>query len=289
MENKITGYTKLMGIIASPIKHSLSPSLHNSAFNRLNLDYVYLAFEVEKDNLQTAFEGLKAIGIEGLNISMPYKQAIIPLLDGLDESAKLCEAVNTIVKKDDQYIGYCTDGSGFMASLKDENIDVLNKKIVILGTGGAATAILVQAVLDGVKDIVVYKRNMATSDFIHKIEQLRPLCIGTIEFKDLSDLEALKKDLKNSALLVQATSVGMKPYENDCLIPNESYLHQNLAVVDIIYNPLETKLLQMAKVVGCKSINGKSMLLFQGAKAFELWTNHKMDIAYAKKTVMGME
>ncbi len=283
MTNVITGYTNIYGIIANPIKHSFSPAMHNTSFQNHKLDCVYVAFEVKDNCLKKAIEGCKVLGVKGLNISMPYKMEIIKYLDGLDTSAKLSKAVNTIVLKDDKYIGYNTDGAGFMLALKEDNIDVINKQIVVLGSGGAALAIIAQAASDGVSKIIIYKRRIDELDFINKIKDIQNHTDARIEIKDSSDKVSLKTDLQASSLLVNCTSVGMHPNVGECLIDDESYLHKDLAVVDIIYNPKETKLLKMAKLKGCKIQNGKPMLLYQGAVAFNLWTNCQMPINKVKK------
>ncbi|MFV0396329.1 MAG: shikimate dehydrogenase [Coprobacillaceae bacterium] len=281
---EITGYTKVLGIIANPIRHSLSPKMHNTACQKLGLDYVYVAFEVEEEQFVDAFKGLKAMKIEGLNVSMPYKQTIIPYLDSLTLRAKLCGAVNTVVYQDNKYVGDITDGPGFMNSLYDKGWNPINKKMTLLGAGGAAFAIMVQAVLDDVKEVVVYKRkNASYEETKQKIDSINKEAKGNIILKPLEDLDSLKKDIHESYILVNATNVGMGNLAGKSCIPDSSYFTKDLKVADIIYNPEETELLKQAKAAGLDCINGKSMILFQGALSFEQWTKQKMPIGYMKE------
>lgn len=284
MTREITGYTKLLGIIANPIKHSLSPIMHNKACEKLGLDYVYVAFEVEQQNFDNAFIGLKALGIRGMNVSMPYKQTIIPYLDSLSLRSKIVGAVNTVVYKEGKYHGDITDGPGFMKGLYDKGWNPVGKKMTLLGAGGAALAIMVQAVLDGVKEIIVYKRkNNSYQEIADKITSINAQLKGNIILKPMEDLETLKKDIHESYILVNATNVGMGNLENTSCIPDLSYFSKEVKVADIIYNPRETKLLKQAKEAGVEYMNGQRMILFQGALSFEQWTNTKMPIEYMKK------
>ncbi len=283
MINSINGYTKVVGIIANPIKHSISPTMHNTSFEHNGLNYVYVAFEVEKENLKDAIAGCRALGVVGFNVSMPYKIDVIKYLDGLDKSARLSKAVNTVVLTDNKYIGYNSDGAGFMMSLKDNNIDVIGKKVAILGSGGAALAIIAQGAIDGIAKIVIYKRNIEDTNFIEKINDIINETNCEIIIKDINDKTSLKQDIHTSVLLVNTTSVGMHPNVDDCLIDDMTVFHNKLSVVDIIYNPKETVLLKMAREAGCKTCNGKPMLLFQGAVAFNYWTGQDMPIDKIKK------
>lgn len=283
MAERISGHTELIGLIATPIRHSASPKMHNEAFAKLGLDYAYLAFEVGIEQLSDTIKGFKALKIKGANVSMPNKQAIIPYLDEISEAAKLCNAVNTIVLKDNKYIGHITDGIGFMESLKDKNWNVINQKMTLVGAGGAATAIMVQGALDGIKEIVVYnKKDQFFDSFKEKLKEFESKTKCKLTLKDLDDLTSLKKDMHDSYLFVNATGVGMKPMEGISYIPDASYFLPSLKVVDIIYSPKETKLLQLAKEAGCDYINGERMVLFQGAASFKIWMEQEMPIDYMK-------
>lgn len=281
--NKITGYTGLYGIVANPIKHSFSPMMHNTAFQVLGIDDVYLAFEVEEKRLEDFMISVRALNMKGFNVSMPYKLKIMKYLDELTEDAKLCQSVNTVKNENGKLIGHISDGKGFYMSLKEKNWDVQNKKIVILGAGGAAQAIIVELAKQKAKEIIVYNRS--DKSFIRTLNE-RLKC--PVNLKSLANHEALKNDLKDAYLLIQTTGVGMSPNIDQCLIPDESYLPRGLKVADIIYNPKETKLLTMAKNKGLDYMNGEGMILYQGAVSFEFWTGQKMPIQEVKKA-LGME
>ena len=280
MKNTITGYTGLYGIIASPIKHSFSPMMHNTAFQKLGINDVYLAFEIEEEQLPVFIKSIPVLAIKGFNVSMPYKVKIMEYLDELTPVASLCKAVNTVAYRDGKLIGHITDGVGFMQSCIDKGWDVRDKKIVVLGAGGAATAIIVQAALDGVKEIVVYNRSDKSF-----IQELNDKLEASIVLKKLSNKEAIKKDLQDSYLLVNTTSVGMEPNVNECIIPDSSYLSNAIKVADIIYHPKMTKLLQMAKDKNLEYINGEGMIVFQGAESFKFWTGKEMPISDVKQAL----
>lgn len=281
---EITGHTGLTALLGSPVAHSISPQMHNEAFRQLGLDYVYLAFDVTPKYLAEAFAGLKTIGIQGFNLTMPLKAAILPLLDDLTPAARLAQAANTVFLQDGRYIGHTTDGAGYMHSVKDAGFNIIGKKMTLLGAGGAATAILVQAALDGVLAIDVFKRNNATfaktESFCRNLAQKTGCSISVF---DIADEEQLGKSLRESAILTNATNVGMSPAVDISPLPHTSVLHPGLVVSDIIYNPRETLLMRQAKEVGCPCFNGLYMLLFQGAAAFQCWTGQEMPVDIIKE------
>lgn len=281
-KNTITGYTGLYGIVANPIKHSFSPMMHNTAFQTLGIDDVYLAFEVEEDQLDDYITSVKTLNIKGFNISMPYKIKIMKYLDELTQEAQLCQAVNTVKNKNGKLIGHISDGEGFVMACQEKGWHVQNQKIVILGAGGAACAIIVALAKAGAKEIVVYNRS--DKPFIKALSD-KLEC--SIVLKALDQHEELRHDLNDAYLLIQTTNVGMSPHTDQCLI-DESYLSSQLKVADIIYNPSETKLLSIAKEKGLEYMNGEGMILYQGAVSFEFWTGQKMPISEVKKA-LGME
>ena len=286
MKKRITGYTELLALIAKPIRHSISPAMHNAGFRKLGLDYAYLAFEIEKEALEDTIKGLKAMNVRGYNVSMPYKSDVIPFLDKLSPAASLIGAVNTIVNDNGVLTGHITDGIGLMEALKDRQENPVGQKMIIVGSGGAATAIAIQAALDGVKEIVIYnKKDRFFDNALVTAKKIKENTHCIISVKDLDDLDTLKKDMHSSKYFINATNVGMKPMEHITYIPDESYFTKDLFVVDIIYNPFETKLLEMARLSGCQTMNGLGMLLFQGAAAFKIWTGQDMPIEYVKKEI----
>ncbi|MGL4373973.1 MAG: shikimate dehydrogenase [Turicibacter sp.] len=284
MAERITGHTELIGLIATPIRHSSSPAMHNEAFAKLGLDYAYLAFEVGTEQLEDTIKGFRAMNVRGSNVSMPNKTVVHKYLDGVSEAAALCGAVNTIVNDNGVLTGHITDGIGYMMGLKDAGVDVVGKKMTIVGAGGAATAIQIQAALDGVAELSIFNRK---DDFFTRAQQTvkdineKTNCKATLY--DLDDLETLKEQIAESFILTNATGMGMKPLEGQTYIPDASFLRSDLIVSDIVYSPRETALLKMAKEVGCQTFNGLGMMLFQGAAAFKLWTGQDMPIEYMKE------
>jgi shikimate dehydrogenase len=286
MSERITGHTELIGLIAYPIRHSSSPAMHNEAFAKLGLDYAYLAFEVGNEDLENTIKGFRAMKVRGSNVSMPNKTVVHKYLDKLSEASELCGAVNTIVNDNGVLTGHITDGIGYMQSLKDAGIDVIGKKITIAGAGGAATAIEIQAALDGVAEISIFNRK---DEFFERgkqtVKDINEKTNCKAALYDLDDLAKLKEEMADSYLFANATGVGMKPLEGQTYIPDPSFLRPGLIVTDTVYAPAETALLKMAKEVGCKTMNGFGMMLFQGAAAFKLWTGKEMPIEHMKKVL----
>lgn len=277
---EITGKTRLTGLIGSPVAHSISPQMHNEAFRQLGLDYVYLAFDLGDSDLKKAVQGLKEIGICGFNITMPYKVRMLEFMDELTPAARIAQACNTVIVRDGKMTGHTTDGIGFMQSVIDAGHDIIGKKMSILGAGGAATAIITQAALDGVSHIDIFRRNRPEA-FAETLAFAKTVQENTdchVNVYDIADINQMKQSLDSSAILVNATNVGMAPHTDECPIPDSSLLHPELIVSDIIYNPRKTKLYQMAEQAGCPAFNGMYMLLFQGAASFECWTGQKMPV-----------
>lgn len=286
MAERITGHTELIGLMAYPIRHSSSPAMQNEAFAKMGFDYAYLAFEVDNDNLEDAIRSIRALKMRGSNVSMPNKTVVHKYLDHLSPAAELTGAVNTIVNDDGVLTGHITDGTGFMAALRDNAINVIGKKMTIVGAGGAATAIEIQAALDGVAQISVFNRKDEFWERAQRnVDVINEKTDCRAELFDLDDLEILKAEIADSCLFVNATGMGMKPLEGKTYIPDASYLRPDLIVADVVYSPAETALLKMAKQVGCKCMNGFGMMLFQGSAAFELWTGKPMPIEYMKETL----
>lgn len=282
----ITGHTRLTGLFATPIRHSISPMMHNAAFKALDIDAVYLAFELGTERLPAAIESIRNLEMLGANLSMPNKIAALPLMDELSEAARLIGAVNTIVNDNGHLTGHNTDGIGFMRNLQDIGVNPVGEKMTLIGAGGAATAIITQAALDGVREIAVYNRK---DGFFEKAaDKLRQIESGTqctITLNDLADEDKLAGDVSESMLLANATGAGMAPNVEAAAIENFDLIRPDLAVVDVIYNPRETKFLREAKERGAKTANGLGMLLYQGAAAFKLWTGEEMPIDIVKPIV----
>lgn len=293
MTERLSGHTLLISLIATPIRHSMSPTMHNEAFAKLGLDYAYLAFEVGNDELKAAVEGIRAMGIRGSNVSMPNKQKIIPYLDEVSPEAKLIGAVNTVTNLDGKghLVGYCTDGTGAMAALADEGVEVKDQIVTLTGAGGAGTAVAIQGAFDGMKELRIF--NIKDEHFQNAEETVRKInentqCKATLT--DLANQEAFKKSIAESSIYIDATGVGMKPLENVSLINDPEMIRPDLVVFDVVYAPRETKLLKFAKEYGAKkAINGLGMMVCQGATAFKLFTGEEMPVEYIKDLLFSEE
>ena len=214
MAERLTGHTELVGLIAYPIRHSSSPAMHNEAFAYLGLDYAYLAFEVDNSTLEDAVKGIRALKLVGSNVSMPNKTVVGQYLDKLSPAAELVGAVNTIVNKNGVLEGHCTDGIGYMQSLKDYDIDVIGKKMTIVGAGGAGTAIEIQAALDGVAELSIFNiKDKFWANAENTVKKINEKTNCKAQLFDLADHEALKREIDSSVLLANATGCGMKPLE----------------------------------------------------------------------------
>ena len=269
---KIDGYTRLAAVVANPIKHSISPFIHNSAFEATNTNGVYLAWEVDAAELAETVANIRRYQMYGINLSMPYKEQVIPYLDQLSEEACLIGAVNTVVNREGTLIGYNTDGKGFFKSLPSFKIS--KKRLVLLGAGGAAKAILAQAILDGVSQISVFVRSSSIEKTRPYLEKIQNATGSRVDLFALEDVQNLQDSITQADLLVNATSVGMDGSSQP--IPTSIVLPEKLLVADVIYQPFETPFLKWARNQGNQSINGLGMLLYQAAEAFELWTDKEM-------------
>jgi len=282
MANRIQGTTRLIGLIGTPIKHSLSPHMHNSAFEKTGQDYAYLCLEVGKEGLKQAIDALKLFNAKGSNITFPNKQEVIQYLDEISEDAKIIGSVNTITIDDEtkKIKGYNTDGRGFVASIEELKIDYKGKKVVVLGVGGAGRAIAVQLAYDGVGELIIKDIDEA---LMKEVKETINNGIQNCKVKLIGDEEALKEELKEAVLLINATPLGMKGRDNMCAISSAEVLNNTKAFVyDIVYEPRETKLMKYAKEKGLQTINGVNMMLWQGALAYKIWLGEDMPLDYVR-------
>ncbi len=278
MESRITGHTRLFGLIGSPVGHSGSPAMYNYSFAHNGLDNAYLAFDVPLDKVEDAVAAIRTLNFGGFNITMPDKAEVCKYLDEISPAAKLIGACNTVVIEDGKFIGHNTDGIGFVRNLHEHGIEVKGKKIVLLGAGGAATAIAAQTSLDGAAKLSMfnikdefYEKGEAIIERLHKSV---PSCDASIT--DLADTEALKAAIAEADILVNATKVGMKPLDEQTLVDKKVF-RSDLVVADTVYNPKETLMIKQAAESGCAAaIGGIGMLLWQGAAAFNLFTGEEM-------------
>jgi shikimate dehydrogenase len=272
---------KLYGLIGNPVAHSLSPYMHNAAFFKLNIDAAYLPFLVKKGKLKQAISALKATGISGFNVTVPFKSECIKYLDKIDPLAKAIGAVNTVINKNGRLIGYNTDCMGFLRSIKEDlGFDPIKKNIFVLGAGGVSRAIAFGLAQCKANRIIIYdimpvKARYLTAD-IKK------------NFPDIDILLARKEDIPRFIgachLLVNCTPIGMKP--KDPLPVRAKLLHKNLKVYDVVYTPLKTRLIRAAEKKSVKAAGGINMLLYQGVLAFELWTGRKAPVALMRKELL---
>ena len=263
----ITGKTKTVGILGYPVGHSLSPLMHNAAFAALELDYIYVPLPVAPDQLGQAVAGLKAMGFVGANVTIPHKVTIIPYLDELDRSAELVGAVNTIVIRKGRCIGYNTDSQGFIQSLTTKNIRITGRKVVIMGAGGAARAVVCGLLEQGIDQIIIGTRsNLKAQEFVKLFPGGR-----NIQGCDWQE-ELFTEAITQCDILINCTPIGMSSSHEVELPISWQNVQSNAIICDLIYNPPLTNFLTEAQNHGHIVINGAGMLVEQGALAFELWT-----------------
>ncbi len=275
----ISGKTKIYGIFGYPVEHTFSPAMHNAAFKKLVMDACYVPFAVHPEHLRDAARAVVALGLRGLNVTVPHKEKIIPYLDELSEEARLIGAVNTIEVKDGRLIGHNTDGRGFLRSLKEQTkFNPQGKKILFIGSGGAARAVAFSLALAGAAKIVFFdldtrKAGSLAKDIRGKTEA---------DSESITD-NALADRTVEADCLINATPLGLK--EADALPLPGSYIQERHLVCDLVYNPPETKLLKAAKMRKAKRLAGLGMLLFQGVIAFEIWTGKQAPVLLMKNAL----
>jgi shikimate dehydrogenase len=268
-------------VIGDPIEHTLSPTIHNAAFERLRLDYIFLGFKVKDNELENAVRGFRGLGIHGINVTMPHKRAVTKLLDELDPTAKLLSSVNTILNREGQLVGFNTDGIGASNALKENGADLSGQKVLILGAGSAAKAIALSLAKE-VEELCVLNRNLEKARELKEISSeysVKKVTIDTLSPK------TIKNYLQKAGILINATSAGMKPNADQTLVSQE-WLKPDLTVMDIVYSPIETKLAKEAKAVGARVVSGVEMLIYQGAASFEIWTRHKAPVKVMRQAAL---
>jgi len=280
MANGISGKTKVCGIIGYPIEHTMSPPIHNAAFKEMGLDYVYVAFGVKGENVTRAIEGMRALNMRGMSVTIPHKLAVIPLMDKLDPLAEKIGAVNTVVNDDGVLTGYNTDALGFLQPLLEKGVEPEGKKVVIVGAGGASRAVSF-ILADRGANLVILNR-------IEELDWAKEIAgnITQVFKKETRALELTRDNLKNEIdkadILVNVTSLGMHPNIDATPVPAE-LLNSKLIVYDIVYNPVKTRLLKEAEAAGATIFSGIDMLVWQGVIAFEKWTGMKPPVELMKK------
>lgn len=274
---------QLFGIFGYPVIHTMSPYMHNEVFEQMNLPYFYTAFEVLPQNLAKSIESIRVLGLKGVNITIPHKEAVLQYLDEIIPSARFIGAVNTIKNEDGKLIGYNTDGLGFITAIREDlSIDPAEKSFLLLGAGGAARAIAIQLALEKCRKIYIANRTLSKAENIaYIIKKNVPLCEANPVLFNPAEISRIIKDVD---ILVNTTSVGMK--KDDSKLLDSEFLSSLYAVIDIIYNPPETLLLKEASRKGLKTANGLGMLTFQGALAFEIWTGIKPPVNIMRNAII---
>ena len=281
----ISGKTKLCGLIGDPVEHTMSPAMHNAAFRELGIDFLYVPFRVKKEELGKAIEGMRALNIKGLNVTIPHKVAVVQFLDELDPLAEKIDAVNTIVNDNGRLKGYNTDASGFLQALLERGIEPEGKSVVMLGAGGASRAVSFILADRGAHLAILNRREELSwaEDLAGRISQIFGKEVKALEL----DRENVVKALGKADILVNATSVGMSPNADQTPVAFDR-LKSGLVVFDIVYNPIKTRLLREAEIAGSKTIGGLDMLVWQGALAFEKWTGVKAPVKLMKEEAMKL-
>jgi len=277
---EISGKTQICGVIGDPIQHTLSPAMHNAAFEHLKLDLVFVAFRVTPDELENAVRGVRALGIRGLNVTMPHKNSVTEFLDEADPAVKFLRAANTILNQSGRLRGFNTDGVGALRALKQNGVNLAGKKVLLLGAGGAAKAIAFSLAKE-VDELCILNRDAAKArELAIVLEPFGKKIVGN----ELSPKQ-IQQELQGSDVLINATSVGMTPYASESIVKPD-WLKPELTVMDIVYNPVETKLIRDAKASGAQVINGVEMLLYQGAASFEIWAGGKAPVDVMRKAAL---
>jgi shikimate dehydrogenase len=281
---KFSEHQRHIGIIGHRIAHALSPAMHTAAFKKLNLEYDYGVMDVEPNMLPNLIAALRTLNFRGANVTIPYKEKVVPLIDEVSEEARMIGAVNTIVNNNGRLVGYNTDAHGVYISLAFYAEEIKNNHVVIFGAGGAARAtVYAVAKFFSPKRIMIVNRTLDNAKLI--AEEFTPKFRLT-KFHYTNDHDLIAREIDVAALLINTTSVGMKPLTGLHPLPQDAVIQKHQIVLDIVYNPIETTLLKMARAAGAKTVSGVEMLLGQGAKAFELFTHNEFPITSARETVL---
>ncbi len=273
-----------IGIIGNHIVHTMSPAMHTAALKKLNLDYDYGVMDVTPDMLPNLIASIRTLNFRGVNVTVPYKEKVMPLIDEISEEARMIGAVNTIVNNNGRLTGHNTDAHGVYVSLSQFTEEIKNSNVVIFGAGGAArAAIYAVAKFFLPKRIVIANRTVKNAEvianeFADKFRSTKFVCT--------SDHTTTAREMETASLLINTTSVGMTPFEERHMLPPHSVIQSNQIVLDIVYNPIETALLKIARQAGARTVSGIEMLLGQGAKAFELFTDNEFPINDAREVLM---
>lgn len=282
MALEIDGHTKALGLIGSPVSHSMSPAFHNASFEQLGINAVYLAYDVSPEGLEDAVNALREMGFAGYNVGVPHKKSIIPFLDEVDEGAKLMNAVNTVCIKDGKSIGYNTDGLGFIEALRNHHINPTNLRAVIADIDAEGSAYTAQLALEGARHITVLTESTQVDAIRNRMVHLTARTGCMIDVFDIEDYSSYSVNISLAQVYCNATSIGKKPNIEQSPLP-ATLLHADLTVMDAVYSPRYTQLINDAVMAGCRTINGLELLLNQAALAEKLWLGCEMPISYLRQ------
>ena len=274
----ISGRTGVLGVIGHPVSHSGSPAMHNAALAAAGLDYVYVAFPVPPEGAAHVGRAMRHLGIRGLNVTVPHKQAVLPGLDEVAPEARAIGAVNTIDHRDGRLVGHNTDAYGVLASLREGGLERLPPKVALLGAGGAAQAVL-YALLSRpeVEEVLLLNRTVSRAEALAESLDVG----GRVRAAPLAETACVRE----AGLVINATSIGMEPEAGVSPLGGGSVLHDRMVVLDIVYKPLRTLLLRQAAAAGARALDGLGMLVHQGARAFEIWTGARPPVDVMRRAI----
>ncbi|RPA63654.1 shikimate dehydrogenase [Aerococcus agrisoli] len=284
----INGTTQFAAVIGQPLSHSLSPIIYNTAFKTQDVNMVYLAFETSEAETIDRINHLKALGVQGINVTMPGKMAAMETVDSLDKAAAYVQAVNMITTNDDgQWIGYNTDGAGLWLAVKNRGVSLAGKRLVIFGSGATSRIILAQAVLEGMLDITVIARKIQEKDHLltvaHALTSDYPELV--LNLVDLADAPGVEEAVSKAEIVIQSTSVGMSGSKDQSILANAEWLQADTVVMDVIYEQMETTFMKQAKARGCKVIGGLDMLVFQAKLNYQLFAHRELPVDEVFRTI----
>ncbi|MEN6644442.1 MAG: shikimate dehydrogenase [Armatimonadia bacterium] len=281
----IDGETRVVGVIGWPVRHSLSPPMHNAAFEVLGLNWVYVPFAVAPDQVAATVQAVRALDLVGLNVTIPHKLAVLPLLDEVSAEARALGAVNTIINDEGTLRGRNTDGEGFLRSLREIGGDVSGRRVALIGAGGSARAVALAAAKAHVEQLTIINRTLEKAEVV--AEMVRAAQPGApVEVLGLEAKEA-ERAVREAQVVIDSTAVGMYPHHETAPVIPVEWLHREQTVCDLTYNPRETVLLSAAKAVGARTLDGTGMLVHQGALALEYWTGKKAPVEVMREALLA--
>lgn len=284
----INGTTKFAAVIGKPLSHSLSPIIYNTSFKAQDLNMVYIAFETSEDDTIERIEHLKALDVQGINITMPGKFNAMQTVDCLDVASQYVNAINMITRDDKgQWVGYNTDGAGLWLAVKNRGVDLVGKRLVVYGSGATSRIIIAQAVIEGIRDISVVARNIREKDLLIKMCDALRADYPQIDLKliDLSDQDHVGQAVKQAEIVIQSTSLGMAASQGQSILEDENWLQEGTVVMDVIYEPMETRFMQQAKARNCVVIGGLDMLVYQAKLNYQLFAHKEMPVQVVFDTI----